>query len=230
MGDGKLCRSVCRGEQLGLHGAGVVRVGQRDAAFSAPPAGQPIVERHAVLIEPGTPPGRYRLIAGLYDAVSGARLLVAGGDHVALGEVMVERPATALPPAAIRARYPADESIGPLKLLGYDRHALGAADKADASLARGAPLYVALYWQALEPPAGDWQYRLWLGPALWQDWTPIGGAYPTSQWAAGEIVRDQIAQFPPAELLAGRHRLKLEVRGPAEGQATISLGTVVRED
>jgi len=122
-------------------------VGQRDAPLMALAVGQTAVDRHAVLIEPGTPPGSYRLIVGLYDAVTGQRLPVAGGDHVELGEIRIERPAVPLAPAAIRATYPADRTLGPLKLLGYERHALGAADKADPSLARGTPLHVALYWQ-----------------------------------------------------------------------------------
>jgi mannosyltransferase len=215
--------------------AGNHLVGQRDAepASGARPttawsAGETIVDHHALFIEPGTPPGHYRLIAGLYDIASGTRLNVAGSgaDYVELGEVSVERPAMPLPATAVRPAYRSGVAVGPLTLLGYDRHALGGTPAADAPLSAGAPLHLALYWQARQAPAGDWFYRLWLGQRLWLDWTPLGASYPTSQWQAGELVRDQVDLFLPGDLRAGRYQLRLEARRPAGETARLSLGVV----
>ena len=41
-----------------------------------------VLDRHGLLIEPGTPPGEYRIIAGLYNAASGKRLPAPAGDFV----------------------------------------------------------------------------------------------------------------------------------------------------
>ena len=51
--------------------------------------GEVVADRHALRIPDGLPPGRYVLIAGMYDAPSGRRLETAGGDFVPLMEVVV---------------------------------------------------------------------------------------------------------------------------------------------
>ncbi len=194
-------------------------VGQRDAPLKLT-AGA--ADQHALLIEAGTPPGQYRLIAGVYEAQSGRRLAVTetGKDHIDLGPLQVERPARPLPAAALAPTYHlGGATFGPLRLIGYDRHELGKPRTVVAPLSAGAPLHLALYWQATTAPAGDWEYRLWLGERLWADWSPIGGGYLTGRWAAGELLRDQLDQFLPADLPAGEHRLRLEIRAPGQEKA-----------
>ena len=52
--------------------------------------GQRVIDHHALPIPPDLRPGQYRLIAGLYDAYDPlARLPVAGGNYVDLGEISV---------------------------------------------------------------------------------------------------------------------------------------------
>jgi hypothetical protein len=61
--------------------------------FSALPAGRELVERAGLLLPDNLPPGRYELIAGLYNpAQQGApRLQTADGtDFVRLGSVVVQ--------------------------------------------------------------------------------------------------------------------------------------------
>ncbi len=43
-------------------------------------AGEVVAERYTITIPPGTPPGRYRLMVGMYDPQSGARLPARGAD------------------------------------------------------------------------------------------------------------------------------------------------------
>lgn len=53
---------------------------------------RPVTDHYAFQIQPDAPPGDYRLIAGLYQPDTLARLLVAtGGDFVELGRVVVKR-------------------------------------------------------------------------------------------------------------------------------------------
>ncbi len=58
-------------------------------------AGESVIDRYGVLVEPGTPPGTYRLEIGMYRADNGARLPVRGdagsaaGDHLILASVTI---------------------------------------------------------------------------------------------------------------------------------------------
>jgi 4-amino-4-deoxy-L-arabinose transferase-like glycosyltransferase len=73
--------------------------GQITAQFDGPPAPQPADRwtpgeaqrgRFAVLIPPDAPPGDYRLVIGLYEPASGARLALADGhEMLVIGEVRV---------------------------------------------------------------------------------------------------------------------------------------------
>lgn len=209
-------------------------VGQRDAPLgggvASIAAGQTIIDRHGLLIEPGTPPGECRLIGGLYDPESGQRLIVqqTGQDVADLGLLQVEKPAVAMPARALNPTHDARKAIGPLAFLGYDRHELGQSRDSTDSLAPGSILHLTCYWQAIEQPEGEWDYRIRLGEHLLLDWAPIGGAYATLRWDADDLVRDQVDRFLPPDMPAGAHRLRLDVRAPDSERlaATWSLGTV----
>jgi 4-amino-4-deoxy-L-arabinose transferase-like glycosyltransferase len=53
-------------------------------------AGETIVDNYGVFIEPGTPPGTYRVEIGMYRADNGARLRIGEGDHLIVGTVQVK--------------------------------------------------------------------------------------------------------------------------------------------
>jgi 4-amino-4-deoxy-L-arabinose transferase-like glycosyltransferase len=189
-------------------------VAQRDAApvVGTPDwrPGQPVLDRHGLLVEPGTPPGDYRVIAGLYDVGTGQRLPAGQGDFLELGVIRVERPATPPPLAALHFRYPAGEDVGALRLLGYERYRLGHSYAFDAPLNPGDPLHVVLYWQAGAATSADWQVSLRVvpmggaGPPIAEGTFPAAGVdYPTSRWAPGEVVRAQFDLFLPADAAAG---------------------------
>jgi mannosyltransferase len=220
-------------------------VGQRDAepvisTLDWKP-GTPVLDRHGLFIEPGTPPGEHRIIIGLYDALTGQRLpvtsehSVAGGDFVVLGTFSVERPATPLPVAALRFRYPAGVDLGALRLLGYDRYKLGHHYDPDTPLHAGDPLHLTLYWQAQSQPQTDWRVVLRLAAAadpsspVAEGIFPAAGVdYPTGQWEPGEVVRAQFDLFLPGDVAPGDYRLSLrlldEVGTP--GGATFTLAPI----
>jgi mannosyltransferase len=213
--------------------------GQRDAEPATPSAnwtpGQPVLDRQGLLIEPGTPPGEYRIIAGLYDAASGQRLPTAAGDFVELGSLTVERPAAPPPVAAMGFRHPAGADLGPLHLLGYDRYQLGHSYDPDTPLHAGDPLHVVLYWQAQSRPQADWQVALRLAPAanpaapFAEGTFPAAGVdYPTTRWEPGEIVRAQFDLFVPGNAPPGDYRVSLRLldgTGTPAGEA-VSLAPI----
>jgi hypothetical protein len=196
--------------------------GQRDAEPAISTAdwkpGQPVLDRHGVFIEPGTPPGPYHLIAGLYDAASGQRLPTSTGDFLELGTLTLERPAAPPPLASLRFRHPANAEFGPLRLLGYDRYKLGHSYDPDTPLHPGDTLHAVLYWQAQERPQADWKLALQLAPVtqpaapVAEGVFPVAGLdYPTTQWDPGEVVRAQFDLALPGDAKPGDYRLSLRL-------------------
>jgi mannosyltransferase len=205
-------------------------VGQRDGEPAVPTldwqAGQSVLDHHGLLIEPGTPPGEYRVIAGLYDPTTGQRLLTTGGDFVELGTLRVERPLAPPPAAALRFQHAASVNFGPLRLLGYDRYLLGHSYDADAPLRPSDALHVVLYWQATSRPEQDWQVALQLvssagtGAPVSQSVHPAAGVnYPAGDWGAGEMVRAQFDLWVPNDAAAGTYGVRVRLLDEAGAPA-----------
>ena len=53
--------------------------------------GETVAERHVVEVPEGTPPGRYQIHVGLYDALTGERLSIsdADPDRIVIGEIEI---------------------------------------------------------------------------------------------------------------------------------------------
>ncbi len=108
-------------------------IAQRDAepAGDAHPTntwapGEVVLDNHGLLIPPGTPPGLYRRIIGLYDAETLERLkLPDGSDFISLSTITVTRVKTAPPLAAFNMQYPQRFDFGGITLLGHDRYKRG---------------------------------------------------------------------------------------------------------
>ncbi|MCX7839656.1 MAG: hypothetical protein N2559_09430, partial [Anaerolineae bacterium] len=68
--------------------------GQVDRAPSPPTnawlPGEIVADTYRIVVDADTPPGTYTLIVGMYDAATGARLVVeGGGDSIVIGEIQV---------------------------------------------------------------------------------------------------------------------------------------------
>lgn len=212
-------------------------VGQRDAPpLVAAPAwtpGQNIADMHGVFIEPGTPPGRHRLIAGLYHPGTGQRLPVTGGsqaDFVELGEIEIVRPAEPLPLAAFNIQTPLNIPLQEVTLLGYDLYKPGYRYAPDTPLHPGDPVHLVAYWLAREP-VRSLQNELLLQVVTGQGRAtpvaltapPAGTDYPITGWQPGEIVRAQYDLFL-SDLAPGTYRLALTLKkNEAGGQPATAL-------
>jgi hypothetical protein len=196
-------------------------VGQRDAepAISSTQwtPGQTVLDRHGVLIEPGTPPGEYRIIVGLYDAVTGQRLPARGGDFVEIERITVERPAAPPPLQALRFRHPVGTDIGTLRLLGYDRYKLSHSHDPDTPLNPGDPLHMVLFWQTHSRPQVNWQVAIEListksaSPIVQGVFPAAGVTYPTAEWEPEEVVRAQFDIFLPGDVAPGSYQMRLRL-------------------
>jgi hypothetical protein len=202
-------------------------------------AGDIILDRIRVPIDPGAPPGEYVLKAGLYSQDRDERLAVVDDANQFAGTTfpiaLTVSPATVQPDVerlGIRERWDVDTGIG-LTLLG--------ANLDTAQVRPGEPVLLTLYWQASDHAGGpqsagtDYMVRLQLQgidgpPIVIYQGDPVHGTYPTGEWRDGEIVVDRYDVRLPlsfSDQPAGDYVLSLAVDTP-EGDT--ALGSVVLGD
>ena len=210
-------------------------VGQRDAEpgggariTTTWQVGEELMDNYGVLILPGTPPGVYQIMVGMYELDSSQRLPVVGAsgnslDRVLLGPITVHKAALPPPPAALDMQREVKIPLGPITLLGYNLAKLGQEHLPDAPLYAGDILHLALFWQAMASQPNDVELTLQLLDSsgqvrLTHRSAPVEGRYPLSRWQAGEIVRDQHHLFLPADLRPGTYRLLLSIQEMPPGR------------
>lgn len=205
-------------------------VGQRDASPAAVPTdawrpGEAHAGRVGVPVLPGTPPGHYRLVIGLYDATNGARLPLAdGSDALTLDTIQVRAPSVPPPAEALDLVQRHEARLGQARLLGSRANRLGSDHAPETPLRAGEPLAVVLFWQTEQTAPGLPSLTLRLegpGQAEWP-WQPVEGRHPPATWVAGEVVRDPQTFFLPADLPPGRYRVQLL----ASGHRPVDLGII----
>ena len=191
--------------------------------------------RFAVPVPPGTPPGDYTVLLGLYRRLDGQPLPATApdgaglGTRVAVGSLRV----TAGRPMAARRLPLALRLDGPptagLRLLGR-----GPLDAEPVEA--GSVMRVDLWWAA-EGVAGDLAARLTLsdpavGTVAADVVAPLGvPGTPSGQWPAGPLqVRQQVALPVVAGAAGGEYSLGVTLVGadgsPVPGAAAQGLGTV----
>jgi hypothetical protein len=196
-----------------------------------------------VPVAPASPPGDYRLGVAVYGASNQVRLapatdLSAGGvikplvRLAPLGRLVVRPDVT--PPAGgqLGLTGQLDLPVAPgLTLMGY------AAGQ--PTLRPGQQAALALVWRADARPEADYRAGLWAvqdGGGLpqpdggWQlsAWLPLAGMdYPSSRWAAGQLVRGWFDVRLPPDIAGGTYQLRLRLGKTVEQSVTdISLGTL----
>ncbi len=169
-----------------------------------------IVDNHGVAIPVGTPPGSYRMIVALYDAITGVRLPVAGRDALPIGDVTVVSPQQPFPAALVPIQYTVNRPLSPLTLVGYSAHRQGMAHAPETPLVPGDLVEFTFLWQAPTPLPATWPatvtVRLTLGNTE-IDFAPAGDAYPTAAWHAGQLL--QYTVLLPFDGTARQPRLQI---------------------
>ncbi len=178
-------------------------------------AGETVLDNHGLLIPPGTPPGTYRRIIGLYDADTMERLkLPDGSDFVSLAPVTVARAKTPPPLAALDMMHNQRFDFGGITLLGHDHYQRGFRHAPETQLSPGDLLHLTFYWQANVVPRADWWFDLTLsdsgGNTVASMQAPlVSQSYGTTLWQEGEIVRGEHDLQIPPDLPPGQYRLSL---------------------
>ncbi|MDW8099573.1 MAG: glycosyltransferase family 39 protein [Anaerolineae bacterium] len=175
------------------------------------PVGRVVEQDHPVPVLPGTPPGLYDLIIGVYQSETLARLPLTyapdsdGGDFWRLGRIEVVPPPLPIPVTDVAVLLTLEG--GGLRLVGYtpERTKVAVPDA----------WRFTLFWQAtaplVSPPALMFRLRATDGRASFVWRSPLAeGRYPPAEWRAGETVRDVQDVFLPGELPAGEYTLEVQ--------------------
>lgn len=195
--------------------------------------GETIYDNHGVLIPPGTPPGSYRRIVGLYDAETFERLrLPDGSDFVSLPPITVLRSQAPPPLEAFAMLYRQRFDFGAISLLGHDRYKRGFGHAPETPIQGGDLLHATFYWRANVSPRADWRFHLVLSDAAGNAVADLAAplvseTYLTTMWQEGEIVRGEHDLMIPADLAPDTYRLSLVLLPDEATEAGAAyLGTV----
>jgi len=172
-------------------------------------ANEVIVQTWRLDVPAGTPPGNYRLEAGLYNAKSGSRLDVyndterSTGTVVPLGHVQVARSAIKNDAKSL----PMQERIGAIlggevRLLGYNLPSRLAAP--------GESIAVSVFWQGIKAADGGRVVFVQLLDRSGKVWAAWEGP-PVIAWEAGDVLRDQYLLLVPADVPDGEMRLTIGI-------------------
>ncbi|HSJ59300.1 MAG TPA: hypothetical protein VLC95_19095 [Anaerolineae bacterium] len=196
--------------------------GKRYAQDDGPPLGgvQPMThwvpgevlpDRRVLELPQDLAPGRYLLVAGLYDPDTGNRSAHSEEYRrvrdraVVLDYVRILEEPGAIPTGPQVALDVVFEGEGDvIRLLGYDLHSPTAH--------AGQGLELVLYWQAVEPVSVGYSTFVHVLDAAGEiqsqdDGEPLGGFYPTTFWDPGEIVVDRRVVAIEPGVRPGSYRL-----------------------
>jgi hypothetical protein len=145
-----------------------------------------------------------------------------------LGPMTIGKAHNPPPIEELQFQHPVGMDLDGLRLLGYSL---------PSEFTRpGNTLPFVLFWQAREKIGRDYLIFLQLQDEDGQIWEehrnrPVEGAYPTTQWDEGEIVRDQRDWVVPPDVPSGRHRLLVGLIDEASGEqvAQADLGWLTVE-
>jgi hypothetical protein len=194
--------------------------------------GEVVRDDYLVPVDPSAPPGVYRLDIGLYVELVGQRWhlpLVQDGTALDTNSVTIVPIKVGGPPPGVTVQSPspqhlrADNLEGLVTLLGYDW-----------SLEPEA-LDLTLYWRCDAPLPTDYttfvhvrdatgQVSGQSGSIVAQMDRPTGsGAYPTSLWDPGEIIRDSIQVPVPPQVPTGEYEIVVGLYDFATGRRLFVL-------
>lgn len=160
--------------------------------------GERLRDEHVLSIPADTPPGVYRLSAGMYSLSPDGQPLSLG-KAITVGLVGIKDDVQA---DAGLISHAVMVDFGGIELVGFD-----AAPQASG-------LLVSLDWRCVLLPDQDYTVFIHLLNArgeqiAQQDGQPQDGAYPTSVWDAGEVIRDEHTVPIGGALLKGDYVLRV---------------------
>ncbi len=205
--------------------------------------GEIVVDGFAVPVASDAHDGVYTLDLGLYrhvgDEAQSLQIVnpennePTGLTSVTIGPIKVGQAPQDVVVQQVEPQIEVDVVLGDkIKLLGFDITSpiAGKSGESDFALVSSSPLELIFYWDTLDLMDVDYtvftHIRNAAGETVTQkDAPPANGAYPTSLWDTGEIIRDDLSipleQLEPGryELIVGMYDFTTGIRLPVEGSA-----------
>jgi hypothetical protein len=186
------------------------------------PRDRSVIDERRLILAQETPPGRYRLEVGLYDAgePSTEPLLIQGTGQRSLTLDFLHVN-VAQPPAP-------SQTVGTGNLGGLAR-LVGHDPALPARVTAGTELPLILIWECLGKFAADYTVYIHLAdsdgrPVGQVDSQPLGGGYPTSFWDVGDLLADPYALEIPLDVPPGEYELRVGMYLVATGDRLSLLG------
>jgi hypothetical protein len=183
------------------------------------PRDRTVVDERTLVIPADTPPGRYRLEVGLYDAgdANAEPLPVLDAKGVGAGHSLtLDFLHINVPPPQEPVQEVAEGNLGGVvSLLGYDL--------AHPVVEAGSTLPLTLTWECLGSLEADYTVFVHMVgedgyPVAQVDEQPLGGGYPTRFWDVGEILADPHELAVPSEVPPGEYKLHAGMYNPETGE------------
>lgn len=180
-----------------------------------------IRDPHTLTIPPGTLPGEYTLLVGLWNHTTGVRQLVLApngdilGDSISLLVQVTVLPASEQPTREeLQLAINIDQEVVPgLTLLGANQY------PGDIFADRMGLLTIELYWRVGDAPLPDYSIALRIvdidGNEISRiEGKPADGRSSMSEWTAGLIARDIKAFWIEPDLPTGRYTIEVGLVSP----------------
>ena len=179
-----------------------------------------VIDQFELATDPDTPSGVYWFNVGLYLGLDQAAVslpLIQNGQpieatSVNFGPVKIGGPPPNVVVPEALPQNPLAVKLGDaIQLRGYD---IARMDDA---------LTITLYWESLAPLEADQTVFLHVRNEAEEtiaqmDRPPVNGAYPTSLWEPGEIIKDEVVVPLPAELPSGNYSIVVGMYNFATGE------------
>jgi len=199
--------------------------GQIWGQWDAPPVGNlyPVskwlgrttyLDQHDLVVDPGTPPGTYRIQMTVYRAGGNEPLAANAADgstsvSVDLGTLQVTRPPQPIDPRTLLMDQHMDIPFGSaVRFVGFDQ---------EPSASPGNAVPLRLYFQVMQDLDTTIAGQVVLAPPWWQFWNPTRAATPFTldlrQRQAGDIAQVNLGAHVPGEADAGTYALRLSLDG-----------------
>lgn len=158
-------------------------------------------------------PMQFKVEFGLYQYPTLERLPATDASGIPIGSVILRGGTLARPLTPLPAFLIIDQAFGAIRLNGFSIN--------QATVIRGEPIAINLYWETSQRVAADYQIMLHLRDegnqtAAQGDATPLGGDYPTSAWAVNNPFEDRYA-IPSATVAAGTYRVAVALYRLSDG-------------
>jgi 4-amino-4-deoxy-L-arabinose transferase-like glycosyltransferase len=195
------------------------------------PRDRAVIDERHLMVPADTPPDRYRLEVGLYDADDGDAepLPVLDTDGMVIGRSLtldflhVDVP----PPPEPSQPVARGELGGVVRLLGYDLP--------QPSVEAGSTLPLTLTWESLASFDADYTVFVHLvgsdgTPLAQTDSQPLDGTYPTRYWDVGDRLADSHELSVPSDVPPGEYELYVGMYLPTTGERLLAAsgGDLIR--